>query len=414
MMRKKAILLIDPVSSSEYSFSRFKELGYGLIVIKTISFTNQNSEQHHALCDVVIHSRGNLTEDLLNIEQLNEAFDILHGITGVEANFKYAEAILSACFPNASNAVTTSHYRCDKYWMNEVLRKQGIKSIRQSILPQDLDLATQCQKTIEFFYLYHQYIVIKPKSESAASVGVFSPKSEHDIYTYFRDSAKFLFQNSDYLLQERIFGDEYYIDAASYCGKHYITSMGKYHKDLWDGQFVYRYVDALHLDTPLADELKAFVTQCLDQLHMHNGLSHCEVIHTTDGFRLVELNPRTSGVHGFFNRMAHRNYGLDQISCYINLLNQNTIIPKKNPIHQRLYLLQNKTGAFNNFNIHDIAQLRSYSSHKVLIEKSDGTSNKSLLGTVALILLADHDQNVIFSDTKLIESYEETGACFIQ
>ena len=238
-----------------------------------------------------------------------------------------------------------------------------------------------------------------------------------EIHSYYAENQAFLFHSGDYLLQEKIEGDEYFIDVSSYKGEHTVVSVGRYKKDLSDGTFAYQLVDNLDLESALAMEASVFVVSCLNALNMENGLSHSEVIMTDMGFRLIELNPRISGMNGFFNYMSLRKYNRDQISAYVDLINDRKIYSniKHNTIYQRLYIFKNKKGAYDFFDPISIMAMPSYVEHKVLLESSssDTQNNNTLLGTVDIILLEHQDEQIIINDTDKIQSMELDGTCLV-
>lgn len=163
-------------------------------------------------------------------------------------------------------------------------------------------------------------VVIKPRSGTAASVNVSNIRSRDDVKNYFLGEKEPLFFSSDFLVQETVVGDEYCIDAVYYNGKHILTAIGKYRKDIINGSFEYIYVENLPFREGGYEDIESYVMTCLNLLGMHNGFSHIEIVKNGSGLWLIEMNPRVSGWRGCLNKMAKKRYNFDQIDAYISLV----------------------------------------------------------------------------------------------
>lgn len=147
---------------------------------------------------------------------------------------------------------------------------------------------------------------------------------------------------------------------------------------------------------------------------MHNGLSHIEIMQTALGeYKLIEINPRISGVHGYVNLMSSARYNTDQIDAHVKLLENRPHNIENRHIHQRLFIFKNKKGTFNKVDTSPITALESYQESKIL--KQTSTSNemggKNLTDTVMLILLSSEDTNQIEQDTAQLIELEQSGEC---
>lgn len=413
---KSAILIIDPFVSSEYLLKRFTELGYELIAVTTINLNIEYTNAAQLHFNNILLSEGNVEQDLKKIFDLQKKYNICHGIVGMEASLEYAEKLLNLCFPEKSNDPQTTKLRNNKYWMNEILFRKGLPAIEQQLISFNLNLQEKCNIAFNFFDKHNGKVVIKPNSGSAASVGVFSPNKKKDIELYFQEQKNFLFKNADFLIQEKIQGDEFYVDVASYNGFHEISSIGKYCKKLTNGGFEYQYSDNLDLNDPFSIKAKEYVLNCLAALEMNNGLSHIEIMYTNEGFKLIELNPRIAGLHGFTNIMAIKKYGQDQIGLYLNLLNgERNDYSIRNIKNQRLFIFKNKKGIFNSIDLSLIKSLPSYSDHKVIKSKSTTLEKEkqSLIDVVLFVLLEHMDKKTINHDTRILSRLEKNAICLI-
>lgn len=91
-------------------------------------------------------------------------------------------------------------------------------------------------------------------------------------------------------------GNEYSVDFVSCHGKHKIVSIWKYIKDGCN-PFWRERTELIHYDEnkTLVDSIHQYITSMLHTIGYLNGASHSEVILTSTGIKLVEVNFRTHG-----------------------------------------------------------------------------------------------------------------------
>lgn len=417
------IVVINPVSSAEYLVRRFLELRIPLIVVTTNAVKTKKERDLYPYLDysrlkvkkIIDVTALSEAETIQCIDALNNQYHLTHGFSGAEGDLETAEKILAYLFPNTSNDPTNSRYRFDKYWMNEVLHQHHIPSIPQKIIETNMSRDKQIQMAKQFYEEHHRDIIIKPRSGSAASVDVFKPSSIEDIVNYFNLEHHGIFYQSDLLLQETVYGEEYYVDFASYADQHRLTAVGKLGKEIVHGSFEYLYADNLSLEDDTSQRIAHYALQCLKALGVKNGFSHIEIKDTPQGPRLIELNPRLSGSDGYHNIMSKHRYNEDQIDAYIDLIKgkkrQKNLSTK--PIFQRLVYFKNKKGAYNFVDLKPITSLRSYISHilKVPSMSEEYDTPANMLNIVMYILLESEDLEIIQEDYKLLMKYQNTEDC---
>lgn len=413
---KEAILVIDPYISSEYLVRRLKSLGYSIICLQTVTEKpNDYLGFEPQLFDQYLSSLGSIDQDISAIESLKSEYHIIHGIPGLTATLPYAEKILGYLFPHASNNANTALWRSNKYEMNERLNQEGINAIDQLLISSQWSINKQCSMAYQFFDDHQASIVIKPNTGSVGSFGVISPADKSHIKKHFSNNNGYIFLQTDYLLQEKITGTEFFIDTVSYQGEHYITAIGKYKKKYDDGLFQYDYCDIIDKESDTGQEIRTYIIDCLNTLQMLNGLSHIEVYNTEKGQYLIEINTRTSGAHGYINIMAKRRYQLDQFDVYSHLIKGETFKSNHQAIYQRLYMIKrlNKS-AYNHIDLTSIQSLHSYQSSEILCEKQihDCNGEGDLFDVKAFIYLENTCQETLEADTKTLQDIELTGACF--
>ena len=411
---KPAVLVIDPLSSPEYLLKRFTQLGLSVIALQTLSNIDDYFSYEHLPFAKILKSTKDLLQDLAMLQLIND-YQIIHGFVGITACVPYAEQLLAKLFPDAANSPNTSVYRFDKFYMNEVLKRNGLSYIEQQKLPKDMELSTKIKETILFFKVNRGNMVIKPCSGSAGSVDVFSPTTIEDINAYYQEQHYGTFFQGDTLLQEKIHGIEYYIDAVAYRGKQQIVSVGRYAKQEVNGTFTYQHIDAIDKDSAQIQALLTYVLTCLNELQVANGFSHTEIIATPTNFKLIELNLRTSGIHGWCNLIAQRKYSVDQISAYVALLRHEKLILGNVPGKQRIFFFKNKKGTYENIDVNPIRKLQTYVSHEILHPRMDTEQHQqeNLLTVVMLVLLESTEPMAIAHDSDLLLMMEQQGTCLL-
>ena len=410
---KNAIVVIDPIISSEFLLKRFKEKEIIIIAVNTLKLETDYFNYEHLPFSHTIKSSGNVFEDVRKIQSIPDV-KLLSGFYGSEATVSYADKLLRKLFPKTSN-YKDSILRYDKFSMNDALKNIGIPSIKQERIVTSLLPDRAIKKTQEFFKKNDGNIVIKPTSGSAGSVGVYVPKNSDDIVSYFAQDDLFLFNDRDFVVQEKLKGIEYYIDSASFKKQHIITGIGRYEKTLIDGNYIYQYADALDINMPELTNLKNYALDILETLGVENGLAHTEILETSKGYRLVELNPRVSGIHGVINMMSKGQNQQDQVDAFVALLCDENNTHNNTGFYQRSIFLKNTVGIYKQINYNALEQHKSFFHTEVFCATQLQKSNEkqTLVDICAMIMLRINCKRTLNQDTKSILSMEADGSAFI-
>ena len=192
---------------------------------------------------------------------------------------------------NGTNVVN----RRDKKVQQELIRKHGLRSVRQAG-------GAKFSDVVEFLNTESYPIVLKP-NEAAGSEGVKLCNSFDEAKGHFEVLMSMQMQVGgdcpSVLCQEFLRGKEYVIDHVSRDGVHKTTMMWVYDKRPLNGSaFVYFGTLPVDSDSPEAKILIPYVRGVLEAMEIANGASHCEVMMTPDGPCLVEMNVRTHGGDG--------------------------------------------------------------------------------------------------------------------
>merc|ERR1711972_396311 len=177
----------------------------------------------------------------------------------------------------------------------KLVRAFGLRAVRES-------LGKKWSDVIEFVDCEQFPIILKPV-ESAGSDGVKLCNDKEDAKKHFH-----LLMNSQrvngganagVLCQEFLKGAGYVVDHVSRDGVHKTVMVWKYDKRPANGAaFVYYGMIPLESSTMEAQILINYTRGVLNALGLANGPTHAEVIMTSSGPCLVEMNCRSHGWMG--------------------------------------------------------------------------------------------------------------------
>lgn len=218
--------------------------------------------------------------------------------------------------------------RRNKFIMNEVMKKAGLKVVKQKLCPtlqEAKDFAAGLGVSDVEASLYVDEVkernneesvrgllgkgrnsdlvgknvcIVKPMRGSASD-SVFLCHSLKDVQEAYSNiyGTSILGSMTDkhdaVLVQEFATGTEYALDIISKNGEHKIAAVWRYDKRPANGRsFVYHATELVDTHTPDAEAICEYTKDALDALDVKWGMTHTEVIMTKDGCRLVEVNCR--------------------------------------------------------------------------------------------------------------------------
>merc|ERR1712048_478834 len=151
-------------------------------------------------------------------------------------------------------------------------------------------------------------IVLKPV-EGGGSFGVKLCTTKEEAKAHFQFLMDFQrkkgAQDAAVLCQEFLKGQEYVVDHVSCDGVHKCMMVYVYDKRPTNGAaFVYYGMIPVDSNSEVAKQLIKYTQGVLDALELNNGPSHGEVMMTSDGPCLVEMNCRAHGWDGSWVPLA--------------------------------------------------------------------------------------------------------------
>lgn len=303
-----------------------------------------------------------------------DQYHVVAVIPATESGVMLADQLAVHCnCPN--NGLQRSAARRDKYLMLDAIQKSGI-SVPWFVKISDVDsLSSWIQQKKSY------PIVIKPVAQ-AAGYGLHIVSNEQQLRTVIEELSHkkgVLTPDSvEILAEEYLLGEEYVINTVSQEGKHVVTDYWFYQKTYTtSGYCLYDRTVILPKTFKNATILADYVFKVLDALDIRFGVAHTEVMLTTNGPRLIEVNARVSGIHD--KNLWQRCLGYDQIDLCVESYLKSTMdfkkIEKQKDLnaHAMVITLQNeKSGRIVGLPDSAIIQSRpSYYKHRLYYSLGD-------------------------------------------
>merc|ERR1719330_727723 len=240
-----------------------------------------------------LDEQATVEENAIAVKKAAGDYKIMAVIVGAETGVPCADA-LSEHLGLRTNG-TQIPQRRDKKLQQELAKKAGLRSVRQAG-------GKSVSEIQEFLEKEPMPVVVKPV-ESAGSDGVKLCYSKAEAKAHLEllmDSQQRVgSQDAAVLVQEFLKGKEYVVDSVSRDGVHKTVMVWVYDKRPTNGSaFVYYGVIPVDSASQEAKILIPYVQGVLNALKLHNGPSHGEVMMTSDGPCLVEMNCRSHGWDG--------------------------------------------------------------------------------------------------------------------
>ncbi|WP_273757387.1 ATP-grasp domain-containing protein [Bartonella sp. AU55XJBT] len=306
----KTILIVDPFSTGALYAPALQKLGYTCygVISQPIPFSHFIlSYQGEGMAEAKLHS----------IDEIKQRFPIgaiEAVIAGAEGGIYCAEQ-LAAYYGCPRNNPLTTDWRRKKAAMQKRLCENGLSYIRSKILTKD-DCALNDFESPSGY-------VIKP-NDSAGSDGVLFFSSREEVAAWiseidWRQKNIFGVPNEAYLLQERLEGEEYIVDAVVKGEAIKICSLSRYKKGIHNGSaFVYESLDVLDAQAPLYTALISYAKQCIHAVGIEYGPAHMEIMQTAHGLVMIEVGARLHG--GIAPSLFAHCYEDDLLKSSVNLI----------------------------------------------------------------------------------------------
>ncbi|GAA5106284.1 ATP-grasp domain-containing protein [Bartonella jaculi] len=283
----KPILIVDPFSTGALYGTALQKLGYDCygVVSQQAPFSHYMlSYQGKSMAEVKLHS----------VDEIKKRFSvgaIEAVVAGAEGGIYCAE-LLAAYYCCLGNNPLTTDWRRKKAVMQKRLCENGLSYIRSKIL-------TKGDCALDGFESPSGYVV-KP-NDSSGSDGVLFFSSREEVVAWvsgidWMQKNIFGTPNEAYLLQERLVGEEYIVDAVVNGEAIKICALSRYKKGAHNGSaFVYESLDVLDAQDPLYAVLISYAKQCIRAVGIEYGPAHMEIMQTARGPVMIEVGARLHG-----------------------------------------------------------------------------------------------------------------------
>jgi len=305
---REAVAVVDPYSSGRYVLYELKKRCVPIVCVRSSlklgSFFLASYETHKDYFVHTVDHEGDLSSTIAKLTSC--PFKIKAVVPGCEPGVELADA-LSEGMGVQSNGMKLTLARRDKAGMQDRLAECGVPSAEQ-IKSADIEvLLTWVREREARLGKDVAYpVVVKPTGGSGGE-GVFFCAAEQDLVQAHSQligaTQTGSGRQTDFLaLQEFLAGTEYIIDTCSLDGEHLCCAVWRYNKRKgmpWNPHcIVTQYQEILPAEGEEQNALVKYVFGVLDAVGLRHGPCHTEVMLTTRGPILVEVNARMHGVQG--------------------------------------------------------------------------------------------------------------------
>jgi biotin carboxylase len=295
--RRETVVIVDPYSTGCLIAQEIAKRDYLIIALWTKGFSEDMKLHVPKSCGHLeyycqLDEAASLEETARVVREATTDNPVVACLAGGEAGVDLADA-LSEHMELLTNG--TSLNRRDKKLQQEIIKKHGLRSVRQAGGNKFSD--------VEDFLKTEQFPVVLKPVESAGSDGVKLCSDFEEAKEHFNVLMNSQMVNGggcpEVLCQEFLRGKEYVVDHVSCDGVHKTVMVWVYDKRPSNGS-AFVYFGILPVD-PTSAEGKIvipYIRRVLDAMGVKNGPTHGEVMMTPDGPCLVEMNCRAHGGDG--------------------------------------------------------------------------------------------------------------------
>lgn len=185
-------------------------------------------------------------------------------------------------------------YLREKDKMQEAAKKAGLRYIRGKVV-------STAEEALDYYHneLKGKPAIVKPL-RGAGSAGVVACMNEEELLTAILQDIELAKRNHApniaVLVQEMIFGTEYFVNTVTKDGHTVVTNVGRYDKrKIAVERPVYVSITSIDPQEPVCQTLCEYVTKVINEAGVKIGPAHTEVMVDNDGPVLIEINARLCG-----------------------------------------------------------------------------------------------------------------------
>lgn len=339
LFQPQVVVLVDPLSTGVALQQKVFESGLYEVVIVWSDRSQRAAREKH------FQTSGHPREDFLAIITHHDALDatllaILRATSGrsiaaVMCGSEFGVLLEDQIAEGLNKKLGISHLKgsgianlqtkVDKHMQANTIRSYGLEAVREKL--------ARCEDDVQAFLEENpegSSFVVKPQT-GAGSVGVTFCDSRAAVWDAYhkilagehkahcRDKYHH-YTHAGVLLQEYLNGTEYIVNSVVHEGAIKTTAMWKYDKRPYNGAaFVCFSKELQVVSDPHCEEILNYTEKVLKAVGFQSGAIHAEIMYTSRGPVLVELNCRLHGGNGAWVKPAEVCMGYDQLSVFIDV-----------------------------------------------------------------------------------------------
>jgi len=422
--QQQIALVVDPYSTGCCVAQEIQKRGYLLVAVWTTGFSEEMKTHVPASCGRMdyfgeIDQAETLEMTKARLEEAAQGHEIFCCFAGGEAGVDFADA-LSEYLSLRTNGTEIPNRR-DKYVQQELIRQAGLRAVRQA--------GGAIFSEVETFLTTESYPVVLKPTESAGSDGVKLCYTFRDAKEHFEKLMSSQLVNGgdcpSVLCQEFLKGDEYVVDHVSRDGVHKNVMIWVYDKRKANGgDFVYFGMKPVDPSTDVAKILINYTRRTLDNLGIKHGPSHSEIMMTTEGPCLVEVNCRAHGGNGSWAPLARAlTGGYSQVEVTADAFCDQTAFDKipDRPCYpfkasgQEVMLVSFSQGKVKSAPGYDVLKMLPSFVHMegMVSSGAEVDYTQDLITAIGSVTISHSDSEIVKRDIEFIRLMEQINGFFV-
>jgi hypothetical protein len=418
-------VIVDPYSTGGMLAPELERRGYAVVALWTSEAGENRTHIPTAAAGfpenflAEVEEQGSLEQTCAALLAVCGGMELAAIICGGETGVKLADAISEHMGLRGNSTGNGMSNRRDKQVQQDAVKAAGLRSVRSACGKTWDDVSAFCES--EAFP-----IIVKPV-ESAGSDGVKLCRSVEEAKAHFgllmKSQRKCGAQGAAVLLQEFLQGEEYIVDHVSRDGVHKTTLVWVYDRRAVNGgDFVCFGQKCVPNDCTRAQQLISYTRGVLDALQITNGATHTEVMMTSTGPCLVEVNSRCHGAAGSWMPLAKALTGYTQVDACVDAFvspdgfdSLPDVYPSFKAAGQVVMVISFHEGIVcASPGLDSIRSLRSFVSLECGVHIGDKLEKTvDLFGVTAMCVLVHSDADVLQEDITMIRKMEVDGSVFL-
>jgi biotin carboxylase len=292
MSKGRTVCIVDAYSTGAELAPLFQAAGYSCVHVQSASEIPADFLNSFRITDFrrnIVASEGQAWGSVL--EQVQE-HDPAFILPGTETGVPLAD-FLSSRLGLPGNETGTTALRRDKFEMQEALRRAGLSAIKQARVTTPDEAMAWCDQQNQW------PIVVKPLDSAGADSVRFcadADEARDAVRSIIGSRNRIGIENRGALLQERLRGEQYFVNAVSIDGLHMITEIWLDQKTEVEGaSLICDKEELLPFEGAAQGMIVEYIRRVLTALGVQNGPSHSELMLTSEGPVLIETAARMQG-----------------------------------------------------------------------------------------------------------------------